>query len=501
MRAAPIPLGAVPPTRQWLAFGAAAVAANLAVAVALASGRAIAAIPLALLPILLLAFGWLLAGHSAVLAYVALGLNFTGLTLLNEPLPLGGGIAIYATDVILLLAVGAWIAERLTRRNRPGERAPLPLAISWPLLALTVFVILAVVQGHTRYGTGLFGQPVRLILYAGIAVALAGTAAPTLWRGITIVFYSGAVVQFLNALYHLAAGGSETDSLTLSTGGTRILALSTATYLVGSLVCALLNLERSGERFSRQIGHAVIAVIAFFGIIVAFGRTIYLAVAVILLALFLTRKALRHAVLLLLPLVLPALIVVILLIPVFAPTLTPTLTSRLGSPPASDINVEWRRRGREASLAGLDQHLLTGFGFGRPVRFVFLGRIQDVTGNPHNSYVYILTGGGVLALASLLAVMLAYVVDVLRRLRRAVGVEQMLLVWSLCTWFAFMVNAGVEPTLSTATQLMTIWILMIVPWVVPVRSRRPESAKSTAPRQAPRSTTGTPVSASVTARS
>ena len=87
--------------------------------------------------------------------------------------------------------------------------------------------------------------------------------------------------------------------------------------------------------------------------------------------------------------------------------------------------MEWRRRGREAALAGLDQHLLTGFGFGRPVRFVFLGRIQDVTGNPHNSYVYILAGGGVLALGALLAVMLAYVVDVLRRLRRAVGVEQM----------------------------------------------------------------------------
>ena len=73
----------------------------------------------------------------------------------------------------------------------------------------------------------------------------------------------------------LATGGSQTDQLTLSTGGTRILALGTATYLVGSLVCALLNLEQARERFYRQIGHAVIAVMALFGIIVAFGRTIY----------------------------------------------------------------------------------------------------------------------------------------------------------------------------------------------------------------------------------
>ena len=126
-------------------------------------------------------------------------------------MPLSGGTAIYVTDLILMLALGAWIAERLIRRDGPGERAPLPLALTWPFLALTVFVTLAIVQGHTRYGTGLFGQPVRLILYAGIAVALAGTAAPTLWRGITIVFYSGAVVQFLYALYYLAAGGSQTD--------------------------------------------------------------------------------------------------------------------------------------------------------------------------------------------------------------------------------------------------------------------------------------------------
>ena len=41
---------------------------------------------------------------------------------------------------------------------------------------------------------------------------------------------------------------------------------------------------------------------------------------------------------------------------------------------------------------------------------------------------------------------------------------------------------------------MTIWILMILPWAVPVRSRQPESEKSTAPGQPPRSTTGAPVS-------
>ncbi len=501
MRVASIPPGSrALPSWRWGGFLVIAALANVAVAVALGTGKAVAAVPLALLPIMFLAFGALLTRHRVVLALAALALSFTGLSFLDGPLPMGGGIAIYATDLILILAVGAWMAERLTGRERQRAPHPLPLVVTWPLLALAIITSLAVVRGHEQFGTTLFGQPVRLIIYAGIAAALTDATAPALWRGITIVFYAGAVVQFFYALFHLAFGGSQTGSLALSTGGTRILALTSSLYLVGSLVCALLNLERSGERFSRQIGHVGIACLAFFGIVVSFGRTIYLATAVILVALFLTRKALRHSVALLLPLLLPALIVAILLIPVLAPTLAPTLTSRIAAAPSTDINVEFRNRGREVALAGIDQHLLTGFGFGRPVRFVFLGSVRDLTGDPHNSYVYVLVGGGLLALGALLAVMLAFVYDLLRRLSRAVGVEQSLLIWSLCFWFTLMLNALAEPILTNATLLMTIWVLMLIPWSVPLRSGGPATEATTAP-QPTGSTLGEPVNVRASARS
>jgi hypothetical protein len=94
-----------------------------------------------------------------------------------------------------------------------------------------------------------------------------------------------------------------------------------------------------------------------------------------------------------------------------------------------------------------------------------------VTGDPHNSYVYLLAGGGVLALGSLLAIMLAFVVDVIRRYRRAIDIERTLLIWSLCTWFAFITNAFYGPVLSDAPMLMTIWILMILPQCVLLRGR------------------------------
>ncbi len=502
MRAASIAPGArALPSWRWGGFVAAAAFANVAVAVALGTGRAVAAVPLALLPIAVLAFGALLSSHRVVLIFVALAFSFTGIPFLDGPLPLPGGTVIFATDVVLVLAVGAWIAERLTGHDRERQPRALPLVITWPLLLLAIVVSLAVVRGHEEFGAALFGQPLRLVLYAGIAAALTDATAPALWRGITVVFYGGAIVQFGYALFHLAFGGSQTDSLSLSTGGTRVLALSSSLYLVGSLVCALLNLERSGERFNRQVGHAIIACLAFFGIVVSFGRTIYLATAIVLVALFLTRKALRHSVAWLLPLLLPALVVVILLIPLFAPTLAPTLSSRIETSPSSDMNVEWRNRGREAALTGIDQHLLTGFGFGRPVRFVFLGRVQNLTGDPHNSYVYVLVGGGLLALGALLAVMLAFVFDALRRARRAVGVEQILLIWSLCFWFTLMLNALAEPVLTNATLLMTIWILMLLPWSVPLRSRLSAQEKAPIAPQPTRSTAGAPVSLSPNARS
>ena len=134
------------------------IAVNAGFALALRGGKVLIAVPLALLPVLLLAVGWLLAGHRVVLACAALALGFPVFGKLDRPLPFSGGIAIYVTDMILLLAVGAWIAERLTQRERDTERYPIPLAVTWPLLAFAAFIFLAVVRGNERYGTACSGS-------------------------------------------------------------------------------------------------------------------------------------------------------------------------------------------------------------------------------------------------------------------------------------------------------------------------------------------------------
>ncbi len=461
---------ALPQLPRWGGYLAGAVVGNAILGAILGAGKPTVAIAFALLPALAVALGALLAGRAYVLVCIALALEFTNTPLLTEPLPLGGSIAIYASDVILVLAVMTWAAAELIGGKADWFKTrPRPLTLGWPLAAFAVFVAYAIIQGNEHYGTTFFGQPVRLIVYAAIAVAVIDSTAADLWRGITFVFYAGALTELGWALFYLAAGGSQTDSLALSTGGTRILALGTATYLGGSLVCALLNLERSRERFAGQVWHALVAGAALFGIVVAFGRTTYAAMAIVLPALLVARRGLRQVLARLLPALLPVLVIALLLIPLLDPSIVSTTRERISASPATDINVEWRDRGRQAALVGIDDHLLTGFGFGRPVRFYFLGTEQDLTGDPHNSYVYLLAGGGILALGALLALMAAFVADVLRRLRRAVGVEQSLLIWALSTWFVFMVNAFYGPVLSDSTMLMTIWILMVIPWAVPLQ--------------------------------
>jgi hypothetical protein len=426
------------------------------------------AILVGMLPAALIVFGALVESHRATLAWIALAINFTAIPLLAQPLPLPGGTKIFAPDVLLLLAVGAWIGSRLTRIP---PRHPVRLAsfFGWPLALVAITVTSGVLIGHERYGASIVGQPLRFVLYAGIAFALTDVSVAAAWRAITVVFYAGAVVQSLWAAYYLAAGGSQTQSDLLTTGGVRVLALSIATYLTGSLVCALLNLERE-RKPERQFLHVLVAGLALFGIVVSFGRASYAAVVLIIPLLLATRRYLRRTVLWLVPLFLPVLMLGALAVPTVDPTLVPTLQSRLSGTSSNDGAVVWRERAISASLAGVGDEWLTGIGFGRKTEFVTLERsVVKLEGDPHNSYVWLLAGGGVLALGSFLLLCGAFVVDSLRRLRTATGVGQALIVWALATWLAFMLNAFSGPVLTNETMLMAIWIFMALPSIVPAQ--------------------------------
>jgi O-antigen ligase len=336
----------------------------------------------------------------------------------------------------------------------------------WPLALLGVTVFAGVFKGHERYDASIIGQPFRLVLYAAIAVALIDTTPASAWKAITRIFYAGAIIQAFYAVYYLATGGSQTASESLSTGGIRVIALSTATYLTGSMICALLNLELERQPL-RQLGHVAIAGLALFGIIASFGRTTYAAVALIIPLLLVSRRYMRRTVLLVLPLFAPILVIAVLLLPTFAPDLLPTLQRRVTGTSSEDVNVQWRERAREAALEDVDKEWLTGVGFGRVTQFELEGTIVTIHGDPHNSFVYLLAGGGLLALGSFLLICVLYLVDAVRRLRQADAVGQAVIVWALGTWLAFMVNAATGPILSQSIMLLTIWVLFALPSVVP----------------------------------
>lgn len=444
---------------------AVAVVANVAIGAGVALGQraGLVAVAIGVAPAAFVGLGMLVDRHRAVLAWAALSLPLTGLKILAEPLPLPGGTRVFATDILLLLAVGSWLGARLSGAVPSGRR--LSPIFGWPLVLLAVTVASGVLIGHERYAASIIAQPFRMVIYAGIALSLLDAHAPDAWRAITRVFYVGAVIQTGYAAYYLAAGGSQTQSELLSTGGTRVLALSTAIYLTGSLVCALLNMELA-QRPQRLFLHAAVAGLALFGIVISFGRATYTAVAVILPLLVLSRRYLRRTILLLLPLLAPVVVLVVLVASQAVPTLVPTFQSRITGTSSNDINVEWRDRARASALEGIEGQWLTGLGFGRISQFQIAGQTETIQGDPHNSYVFLLAGGGLLALGSFLLLGVVYVVDAARRWHRAAGVDAALVVWAVATWLAFMVNALAGPIFSDPNMMMTMWVLMTLPSIV-----------------------------------
>jgi hypothetical protein len=95
-----------------VAVGAAAVF-NVLLALILAHRGAGSSALLAFVPLLLILFGLLVASNRTVLLAAALGLSMT-LPVLQKPLPLPFPGQLYWTDIVVILAVTAWLARRLT---------------------------------------------------------------------------------------------------------------------------------------------------------------------------------------------------------------------------------------------------------------------------------------------------------------------------------------------------------------------------------------------------
>jgi hypothetical protein len=439
--------------------------ANVFIAYEFSRGRR-AALGLDLVPILVLAAA-LVIRRPAVLVFGALALTMFGSTL-NTQLPVGGSVEIFPADLFVAASAGLWLVQRAGRHDRRQLRASI---LGLPLFFLFLAIFIGVVRGHERWGTSLFAQPIRIVAYAAIAVAVADLTPRTAYRGLVAIFYLGAGWQACLAVFHLATGTSQTSS-PVSTGGTRPLALSTAMLLAASLVLALLNLDRDqGAR--RRTVHLAVAAAATLGIAVSLGRTTFAAVAVLAPLLALALPRMRRAVLSLLPLFLPVVALVVVLLIHFSPNLGPSLQARLTGKLGNDSALVTRKHKIDATLHGYQKTPWLGFGFGRPVTYTSVDRSrQTFSGDPENSYVYLLAGGGLLALLAWGGLSLAFVSDAARRFRRAVGTERRLVLWSTATWFVFSVNAVTGPILTAdPSLLLTLWIVMLLPALIGVEER------------------------------
>jgi len=113
----------------------------------------------------------------------------------------------------------------------------------------------------------------------------------------------------------------------------------------------------------------------------------------------------------------------------------------------------------------IDEPLL-GLGFGRETQYVWQGTYYRVKGDPDNSYVFLLAGGGILALGGFLFLLGSFVRDAFKRLRTAFGTDRGLVLWALSAWFIVAANCAMAPFLPRPKIVLSLWALMLLPALV-----------------------------------
>jgi O-antigen ligase len=469
------PVWVARPSLRVSAVIVAAFALNVVAGLGLATGHAsLVAAAVVLVPALVVLSN-LVVTHRDWIVPAALLLTMLG-GRLTERLPGTGGTAIFPSDIFLALAITGYLIERLTSPRGAWRERRSSLILTWPLALFALTLLVGVVRGHERYGASYLSEPTRMFIYAGIAVAISSMKMPNAYRQIVRIFYAVTVVQALIGAYHLASGTSQTASSTLSTGGTRALALTTAMFLAGALVLALLNLEIDSR--DRRVVHFAVAGLAIFGVVISLGRTTFAAVAVVLPVLLIGLRRLRRTMLAYAPLLVALLAALIAIMLQLVPSLGSTLGSRLNAHVTNDTSLVQRQRKFDATLQGFGNEPILGLGFGRPVSFITVdGRTETFSGDPENSYIYVLAGGGILALGALITLLLAFLGDAIYRLRRAKGEDRALILFAMSLVFIFLVNALSYPLLSDPNLTLVLWIALLLPTIVRARTDVEGAAK------------------------
>jgi O-antigen ligase len=472
------------------ALPVAALALNvLAALFVLSSGSKAALVVVA--AVLALPVTWVIAARPLWLLYAALLVTMLGGSL-NDSItggpqtcpsaaPAGtvvncvaasGGTRIFPADLFAGLALAGAIIRMLTR-TRQSERLPglRTIVLSWPFALLVCALMLGVVRGHDRYGTSYHSQPFRIFFYAAIGFTLTSARPVQLFHALTRIFYVTIVVTFFEALYYLGTGKSQTASESLSTGGNRVLALSTAIFLAAGLVLALINLDLDPRGPRRRL-HLWMAALAAFCVLVSLGRTTFGAVAVLIPILVIALPRFRQTVLAYAPILLVLLALGGAFVAVVSPHAVQTIGNRFTGNVGTDTAVIQRQRKYKATLQGFSHTPILGFGFGRPVTFIAVDRsVQTFSGDPENSYIYVLAGGGLFALGALLFLIFVYFVDVVARFRRTLGEERALVVFGASLAFILLVNTLSGPILSDPQLMLLTWVGLLVPAVAGRRER------------------------------
>jgi O-antigen ligase len=461
------------PRTATLGIFAALAASNVGLGVTFAGAKT-QGVALAVLPAILLVIGSLIASTRAILIYAAIAINLFEPIPLTDALPLHGGIQIYPSDILVVLAVASWCAAWLLN---PEDDRPSLLGtrlLGWPLLLFGAILIIAIVRGHERYGEKLVSVPLRLLVYAGIALAITDLKPRDAYRWLVGLFYAGTLWQSGVAVYGYATGTSVTSAVVLSTGGERVLAGSTAMFMAGALLLALLNLELDLPA-RRTALHLIMAALATFALVSTYSRTTFAAIGLLVPLFFLTFRRIRLRTALFLPMFAPFLVLVALLVPKADPTLFPTLTNRIAARPSTDTSVEWRQKAISAVWAQVRESPVTGVGFGRTASFEVEGVRTTITQDPHNQFIYLWAGGGLLLLGSFVLLLFVYLAESWRRFKSGAQEERRLIFWAVSVWFVFVVNSATGVTLSSPSLLLMFWVLMVLPTIV--RRQKPADAE------------------------
>jgi O-antigen ligase/polysaccharide polymerase Wzy-like membrane protein len=444
-------------------------ALNVTLGVLLATGRT-KAVMLAFVPVVIVALGGLIASNRAVLVFAALGIDLFAPLPLTGALPLPTPVQIYPSDVLLLLAVGSWVAAWLIGPEQARPSSLRTRVLSWPLLLFGLALLAAVLHGHLRYGTSMLSLSLRLLVYAGIAAAMTDLKPRDAYKSLVVLFYAATVWQALVAAYDIATGTSSTRSANLSTGGERLLAGSTAMFMIGAILLALLNLERN-RRASRNALHLLMAALATFALANTFARANFALVALLVPLFLIGFRRVRVRAAVFLPLAMPFVAAAALLVPQVDPSLFPTLRDRVTASTSTDTAVNYRRKASAAVWEQIREAPVTGSGFGRPANFTVNYEHFTIIQDPHNQFLYLWAGGGLLLLTSFLLLLLMYLWEAWRRLRTGTRDERLLIFWAVSVWFVFVVNSLSGAILTAPHLLLVFWVLMLLPMTVRPRER------------------------------